>query len=156
MLNGHNKVTETFPCWQHCNACKLQHKEKMAHTHTYTDGPPQWECVCRFVHFHFFNRAVCARVCVSEGPFVYIPLTESVPKFAHVTNSIQTNKHTHTHTCIFTYAVKAKVAMRTKTNETKWQREQEGEESLSVLTLIWTIVLPVKLNAFRSGWRKSS
>lgn len=81
-------------------------------------------CVCRFVHFHFFNRPVC--VCVSEGPFVYIPLTESVPKFAHVTNSIQTNKHTHTHTCIFTYAVKAKVAMRTKTNETKWQREQEG------------------------------
>lgn len=101
MLNGHNKVTETFPCWQHCNACKLQHKEKMAHTHTHRQTGPHSERVYVGSCISISLTGQCVRVCVSEGPFVYIPLTESVPKFAHVTNSIQTNKHTHTHMHIY-------------------------------------------------------
>lgn len=138
----------------HAN-CSIKRKWH-THTNTYTDGPPQWECVCRFVHFHFFNRPVCACVCVSEGPFVYIPLTESVPKFAHVTNSIQTNKHTHTHMHIYICGESESCdAHENKRNE-MGAGTRGGEESLSLLTLIWTIVLPVKLNAFRSGWRKSS
>lgn len=86
MLNDHNKETETFPCsivyvGNTGAACKLQHKEKITHTRTHTDRPlREYAGVC---------------VCVCEGPFIYIPLTESAPKFAHVTYEIQTHTHMH-------------------------------------------------------------
>lgn len=139
----------------HAN-CSIKRKW---HTHTHTQTGPHSESVCVGSCISISFTGQCVRVCVCKWRSVRLHSINRVCSKICTRHKFNTNKQAHTHKHIHAYLHmrwKRKLRCARKQTQRNGSGNKRGEESLSVLTLIWTIVLPVKLNAFRSGWRKSS